>query len=81
MSMHFRDVKGVARCLVVDLGVSTSGIIGEPWSCSCDCVEFVSQRAIRNEEKEAERRAEFDHSVGQLMESVRWRCGAFDWVI
>ena len=81
MSMHFRDVRGVARCLVVDHGVSTSGIIGEPWSCRCDCVEFVSHRAVSNAEDEAARKEESDWELERLVEAVRWKRGAFDWVI
>lgn len=81
MSMHFRDVRGVARCLVVASGVSTSGIIGEPWSCGCDCQEFVSQRAVCKAKEAAARQEEWEHETANFVEAVRWKKGPFDWVI
>lgn len=40
LGLHYRDVKGIARCMVVSRGVSTRGILGLPWEQGCPCVEF-----------------------------------------
>ena len=40
VSWHFNDVTGVARCLVVHRGETTSGIIGLPWERRCPCANF-----------------------------------------
>lgn len=50
IAKHFESVDGKVRCLVVEHGTSTRGVIGIPYTNDCDCVDFVSVRA-------AERRA------------------------
>lgn len=46
-SRHFRDVDGIVRCLVVERGTSSSGVIGLPWETPCDCADYRSETGDR----------------------------------
>ena len=37
---HFKNVRGVVRCAVAEHGHSTRGIIGIPYTKSCDCADW-----------------------------------------
>lgn len=41
---HFKAVDGTVRCLHVESGLSSRGILGEPFTTRCDCVNYVSRR-------------------------------------
>ncbi len=56
LNHHFQDVTGVVRCLVVDSGTSSSGVIGIAYSHQCDCADYQSELTNqRRGEEEAER--------------------------
>jgi hypothetical protein len=67
LSRHFRDVKGIARCLVTESGTSTSGVIGLPWELDCDCADFQSEQGDRRRAGEAAERARHDAFVARIV--------------
>ena len=70
---HFNDVRGIARCLHVDSGVSDRGIIGIPWSSRCDCVNFHSAQTNMRREEEARKEAERDRAMNAILEEMKRR--------
>ena len=40
VAKHYKDPRGVYRCLVVKRGETTSGVIGLPYEHECDCEQF-----------------------------------------
>jgi hypothetical protein len=49
IARHYNDVRGVARCLVVERGTSTRGVIGLPYERSCECAngKLPKRKAVR----------------------------------
>lgn len=65
-ALHYRDVDNIARCRSVESGVSTSGVIGIPWSRGCDCEEFVSRQAEAEKDRNRRRLAEMDRLAAEI---------------
>jgi hypothetical protein len=49
ISKHYKDVRDVVRCTVVEHGTSSRGIIGLPYQKDCDCANYKlpKQKASR----------------------------------
>lgn len=73
LAQHFTDVTGVARCLHVHSGVSTSGIIGMPWSHHCDCENMRSERAVRRAAEEEIEKAKREREMEELRQRFKER--------
>lgn len=50
---HVRNVQDEMICLHIDRGVSTSGVVGIPWSQVCDCLNGASTSRRYQDEMEA----------------------------
>jgi hypothetical protein len=50
IDLHYNDVRGVVRCLNVDSGTSSKGIIGLPYSVRCDCKDYQSKTLTEKRE-------------------------------
>lgn len=57
---HFRSLSDEVVCLVTTSGVSSSGVMGIPWTSRCDCVDFQSPKTqeMRAEKAREEARME-----------------------
>ena len=56
---------------MTDSGVSTSGVIGMPWSWSCDCVDGVSEATNYKREKQRRKDDERDEVIRKIVEVAR----------
>lgn len=68
LGSHYKAADDSVRCLVTDSGLSTSGVIGMPWSWSCDCVDGVSEAANYQREKQKREDAERDEAIRKIVE-------------
>lgn len=70
-ALHFYDITGVARCLFVHTGHSTSGVMGLPYTVSCDCTNGHSETHDRKVAEEKRKREEQEQRMQEMVESVR----------
>lgn len=74
---HFRSVDEKVRCLHSESGVSTSGVLGMPWTSKCDCVDYVSPHTARKREEQAREEREEkelrDKSYAELSKTIKDR--------
>ncbi len=72
---HFVDVTGVARCLHVAHGTSSTGVMGVPWTWECDCADFRSEQTLNRREIEATDTAADERRVQALVDEIVRKCG------
>ena len=58
LGSHFESVDKHVRCLVTEHGTTTGGVIGLPFTHSCDCVDYVSPKMDRQRGREKREREE-----------------------
>lgn len=63
LSRHYNDVENTVRCLYVERGTSTSGIIGLPYEVHCDCKNYRSARRESAERQQREDDERFKTSM------------------
>lgn len=64
--LHFQDVTGAVRCLLRNERMSTSGIIGIPYTETCDCMDYQSAHAEYKRKVDEEDRARMKALVAQF---------------
>lgn len=70
-ALHFQDVDGVVRCLWSASGVSDRGVIGMPWSITCDCADYISEQGNYRREARAREKREREEFVARIAEHAR----------
>lgn len=70
LSRHYKAADDSIRCLVTDSGLSSSGIIGMPYSRSCDCVNGVSKASTYKQSRQRREDAKRDAAIQKIVEAA-----------
>lgn len=71
LSRHYKDVKGIVRCLNINLSYSSSGVVGLSGIVMCDCTDYASESTTIKRERKAEENSRFDEAVHKITEGIK----------
>lgn len=73
IDLHYTSVRGVVVCRATQSGVSDHGIVGMPWTRSCDCRNYVSPQMARWRKEKADEEAERRKRMDDIVSKVNWK--------